>query len=82
MFTSRTLGYPSSDVPARWVNELYPDRRRIFTSKTSPVAPFESEVKRQAVMALCTRQVSASEIARRIGVSRAVLYKWKDVVAH
>ncbi|EBW8843283.1 TetR family transcriptional regulator, partial [Salmonella enterica subsp. enterica serovar Enteritidis] len=24
---------------------------------------------------LCTRQVSASEIARRIGVSRAVLYK-------
>ncbi|EFH3181801.1 TetR family transcriptional regulator [Escherichia coli] len=26
-------------------------------------------------MALCTRQVSASEIARRIGVSRAVLYK-------
>ena len=75
MFTSRTLGYPSSDVPARWVNELYPDRRRIFTSKANPVAPFEPEVKRQAVMALCTRQISASEIARRIGVSRAVLYK-------
>ena len=74
-YPSRTLGYPSSDVPARWVNELYPDRRRIFTSKTSPVAPFEPEVKRQAVMALCTRQVSASEIAWRIGVSRAVLYK-------
>ncbi|NWP33683.1 transposase, partial [Escherichia coli] len=67
-------------MPARWVNELYPDRRRIFTSKTSPVAPFESEVKRQAVMALCTRQVSASEIARRIGVSRTVLYKWKDEI--
>ncbi len=31
-------------------------------------------------MALCTRQVSASEIARRIGVSRAVLYKWKDKI--
>ncbi len=42
--------------------------------------PFESEVKRQAVMALCTRQVSASEIARCIGVSRAVLYKWKDEI--
>ncbi|HIA8402422.1 TPA: TetR family transcriptional regulator [Escherichia coli] len=26
-------------------------------------------------MALSTRQVSVSEIARRIGVSRAVLYK-------
>lgn len=74
-FTSRALGYPCTDVLARWVNELYPDRRRIFTSKANPVAPFEPEVKRQAVMALCTRQVSASEIARRIGVSRAVLYK-------
>nr|WP_252964849.1 IS3 family transposase [Shigella sonnei] len=31
-------------------------------------------------MALSTRQVSASEIARRIGVSRAVLYKWKDEI--
>lgn len=31
-------------------------------------------------MALCTRQISASEIARRIGVSRAVLYKWKDEI--
>ena len=62
---------------ARWVNERYPDRRRIFTSKTGPVAPFEPEVKRQAVMALCTRQISASEIARRIGVSRAVLINGK-----
>lgn len=49
-FTSRTLGYPCTDVLARWVNERYPDRRRIFTSKTSPVAPFEPEVKRQAVV--------------------------------
>ncbi|EMW67655.1 transposase family protein [Escherichia coli 2729250] len=48
-FTSRALGYPCTDVLARWVNELYPGRRRIFTSKTSPVAPFEPEVKRQAV---------------------------------
>lgn len=79
-FTSRALGYPCTDVLARWVNELYPDRRRIFTSKANPVAPFEPEVKRQAVMALCTRHVSASEIARRIGVSRAVLYKWKDEI--
>ena len=31
-------------------------------------------------MVLCTRQGSASEIARRIGVSRAVLYKWKDEI--
>ncbi|MGK4851442.1 IS3 family transposase, partial [Escherichia coli] len=69
-FTSRTLGYPCTDMLARWVNERSPDRRRVFTSKTNPVASFEPEVKRQAVMVLCTRQGSASEIARRIGVSR------------
>ncbi len=65
---------------ARWVNELYSDRRRILASKTNPDAPFEPEVKRLAVMELCTRRVSASEVARRIGVSRAVLYKWKDEI--
>lgn len=79
-FTSRTLGYPCTDMLARWVNERSPDRRRVFTSKTNPVASFEPEVKRQAVMVLCTRQGSASEIAVRIGVSRAVLYKWKDEI--
>ncbi|GCN50876.1 putative phage protein [Escherichia coli] len=79
-FACRTLGYPRSDVLARWVNELYPDRRRIFASKANPVAPFEPEVKRQAAMALCIRQVSASEITWHIGVSRAVLYKWKDEI--
>ncbi len=31
-------------------------------------------------MALCTRRVSAGEIARNIGVSRTVLYKWKDEI--
>ena len=44
-FTSRILGYPCTDVLARWVNELYPDRRRIFTSKTNPDALFEPEVR-------------------------------------
>lgn len=65
---------------ARRVNELYPGRRHIFSSQTSPDVPFEPEVKRQAVMGLGTRRVSASEVVRRIGVSRAVLYKWKDEI--
>ncbi|HAE2415462.1 TPA_asm: transposase, partial [Salmonella enterica subsp. enterica serovar Newport] len=79
-FTSRTLGYPCCDVLARWVNERHPDRRLIFTSTINQNAPFEPDVKRQAVMALCTRQVPASEIARNIGISRTVLYKWKDEI--
>ncbi len=69
-FTSRTLGYPCSDVLARWINELYLDRRPIFTSKANPEAPFEPEVRRQAAMELCTRRESASAVVRRIGVSR------------
>lgn len=79
-FTSRALGYPCSDVLARWVNESHPDRRLIFTSTINQNAPFEPELKRQAVMALCTRHVPASEIARNIGISRTVLYKWKDEI--
>lgn len=31
-------------------------------------------------MKLCTRRISASEVARHTGVSRAVLYKWKDEI--
>ncbi len=46
---AETLGYPCTDVLVRWVNQRYPDRRRIFTSKANPVASFEPEVKRQAV---------------------------------
>lgn len=79
-FTSRILGYPCCDVLARWVNEIHPDRRLIFTSTINQNAPFEPELKRQAVMALCTRRVSAGEISRNIGVSRTVLYKWKDEI--
>ena len=65
---------------ARWGNKLYPDRRHIFTSKANPEAPIEPEVKCQAVIELCTRRVSASEVARRIGASREVLYKLKDEI--
>ena len=44
-------GIPYSDMLTRWVDELYPDRRRIFTGKTNPESTFEPEVKRQAAMA-------------------------------
>lgn len=79
-FTRRALGYPCSEVLLRWIDELHPGRQRIFTSTINPSAPFEPEVKHQAVMALCTRDLPAREIARNIGVSRAVLYKWKDEI--
>lgn len=79
-FTSRTLGYPCSDILARWIDELHPERRHIFISTINQNAPFKPEVKHQAVIDLCTRHVSAREISQNIGVSRTVLYKWKDEI--
>ncbi|MGM3192951.1 IS3 family transposase [Dickeya dadantii subsp. dieffenbachiae] len=79
-FTCRTLGYPCRDVLARWIDELHPERRHIFISTINQNAPFEQEVKYQAVIALCTRRVPAREISQNIGVSRTVLYKWKDEI--
>ena len=42
MFTSRTLGYPSSDVPARWVNELGYSEKSGGNHKKSPGHQYQS----------------------------------------
>ncbi|WOD12955.1 IS3 family transposase [Pseudomonas sp. NyZ704] len=75
--TSRVLGYPSRGILASWVDELRPGTRRVLTS-TNALAPFAPEQKRQAVSALCDRQGAAWEVAGVVGVSRPMLYKWKD----
>ncbi|BDR41000.1 hypothetical protein A4157S3_1060004 [Escherichia coli] len=58
---------------ARFINFLPTDEVTIPLAG-EPLAAFGPKVKRQSVMALCTRQVSAGEIVMRIGASRAVLY--------
>ena len=76
--TRRALGYPSGGALASWVDELRPGIRRVVTS-TNASAPFDSpERKNQAVSYLCDRQRSAREVAKKIGVRRPMLYKWKD----
>lgn len=79
-FTCRTLGYPCTAMLNRWLDELQPRRRRVITSPMSQNAPFAPDVKHQAVRDLCTRQAPAREIAQKVGVSRQLLYKWKDEV--
>ena len=37
-------------------------------------------MKHQAVIDLCTLRVSTREISQHVGVSRTVLYKWKDEI--
>ncbi|MFS8981610.1 IS3 family transposase [Cupriavidus necator] len=75
--TRRALGYPGSQLLRCWIEELRPGSRRMVTS-TNTSAPFAPDQKRQAVTDLCARQGSAQDVAKKVGVSLSMLYKWKD----
>ena len=77
-FIRRALGSPCSALLIRWIDELHPGRLRIHTGVQNASAPFKPDVKLQAVRDLCTRTTPAKKIAQNVGVSRQVLYKWKD----
>lgn len=62
---------------ASWVEELRPGTRRMITS-TNASTPFAPKRRHQAVSDLCDRDGSALEVAKKVGVSRPMLYKWKD----
>jgi len=75
----KALGYPSRDVLATWINELRPGMRCV-AANMNVNGPFAPEQKRLAVADLSDRRGSAREIAENVGVSRPMLYKWKDQV--
>lgn len=75
--TCRDLGYPSRGYLRSWLDEMRPGTRQVVTS-TRDKALFTPEHKRQAVSDLCERQGSAQKVAKKVGVSRPMLYKWKD----
>lgn len=75
--TTRALGFPCVEVLGKWIDELHPGTRRRFTGKARGTSLSRAQ-KRHAVLELCSRQGSASEVALEVGVSRQVLYKWKD----
>ncbi|CAI2501471.1 Transposase [Serratia proteamaculans] len=75
--TVKALGFPRSETLAVWIYELHPDARHVITCRND-LAPFEPDVKYQAVSDLCTRDGSTREVAQKIGVSRQILYKWKN----
>lgn len=73
--TVRQLGYPKSkELLASWVDELEPGRRR----RRAKAGAFADEQKREAVIALASRKAPAQEVADAVGVTRAVLCKWKN----
>ena len=59
---------------ASWVDELEPGRRR----RRAKAGSFADEQKREAVIALASRKAPAQEVADAVGVTRAVLCKWKN----
>jgi putative transposase len=72
--TIKTLGYPSRDSLRAWIQAVRPrlcspDVARPDTSARSP------GLKQAAVIALCTRQESAREVAQRLGVCRSCVFR-------
>jgi len=72
--TVRALGYPSRQLLRLWRDELAPDTRKSRVGRVK----YTWEQKEDAVIALCTREGSAREIAKDFGITRVALYNWKD----
>lgn len=75
--TRKVLGYPCRATLSVWIDEYSPKARRRIVGKAL-ATPRSEQQKRAAVVDLCSRQVSAREVAQKIGVSRQTLYSWKD----
>lgn len=76
-FTRKVLGYPCRCVLRSWIYKRHPELRRRSVGRSRAV-PNTLEIKKKAVIALCTRQDKARAIAQDLGVSRETLYNWKD----
>ena len=73
--TIKSLGYPSRSLLSAWLQELHPQECARVVGRSQELAP---AAKQAAVIALCTRPVSAQTVAEDLGVSRGSLYKWKN----
>jgi putative transposase len=74
--TIRALGYPSRETLRQWIHERCPDIRKASIQHRRN-EPFSEDEKRQAVIELGTRDGSAAAVAKKVGVSRVRLYKWR-----
>jgi transposase-like protein len=78
--TLKALGYPERRTLATWLSELYPESKRRVVGRAGSVSR-PPELKKAAVLELCTRKGNAQAIAQRLGVSRPTLYNWKNQLA-
>ena len=75
--TVKALGYPCRDLLRAWIDELDPESRQRVVGRAA-CAPWPPQLKKQAVLELCTREASAQVVAQKLGVSRPTLYNWKN----
>ena len=74
--TVEVLGYPHRETLRRWIDELMPGVRSVPV-RSGHQTLLSAEQKKEAVIELCSRDISASAVADGFGVSRVTLYKWK-----
>ena len=74
--TIRALVYPYRDLLTGWIAELHPEVRLRIVGR-APNVRRPQELKKAAVIELCTRTTSAQEIAEKLAVCRPTLYNWK-----
>ena len=74
--TVRVMGYPSRETFRIWCKELAPGTYR----KHKGSIKYTHEQRRDAVEALCSREGSVKEVVNTRGVTRATLYKWKNIL--
>ncbi|MBO6383959.1 IS3 family transposase [Enterococcus casseliflavus] len=72
--TIRKFGYPNKTTLRKWVEEYAPSTRKVRQNSIH----YTKQEKEAAVLALCTRSLSAKSIANDFGVTRQALYLWKN----
>jgi putative transposase len=75
--TSKALGYPCRNTLREWIEEFHPEVLIHVVGKAAGVRR-SPELKREAVIELCTRQESAQAVAKKLDVNRSTLYKWTN----
>lgn len=74
--TIKNIGYPCRTILNTWIQEIAPHEKRHCSSGGH--ALYSTREKREAaVIALCTRDGSANQVAQNFNVSRVGLYSWK-----
>ena len=77
--TTRAIGYPARETLREWIKEISPNALKVYKKQTNMIS-FSKEQKQEAVINFCTREHSAVIVAKELGVSRQVLYKWKKEI--